>query len=978
MTALTHLFSALLSMSLTALPVIAVVLAVRLLLRRAPRKYSYALWTVVGFRLLCPVSIPQPWSLFNLRPMRAAAEAVGTLSGGFSAVGSAVVPAVPRVAPAPLPSGGAAVEQITRSGGNFALRLGALLWLLGLALLLGYGVWAYFRLRRTVATAVLRETNIYECDAVSSPFVLGFFRPKIYIPFHLDDNRRTFVLCHERIHIRRRDYLVKPLAYLLLALYWWNPAVWLCYILCCRDMEMSCDEAVLNALGKQAKAGYGMALVDFATERRFPAASPLAFGELDAKNRVRHVLKWKKDSAPVTFLALCAVALVAMVCGSNATADSESWVQLKGGGMDAGITVHLAESVQSWALYEDIYEEGRLISSRPVLLAGFATDAPLSRKFSGTLRVAVTTADDTAGFSGNVHCSYQDENGTQSSWTIQLPKDFYTASGAVLGPERETHDAIQRCPLSEQGDVLVLTEIFSTKPDGGTVMYHQDLGVVGANDTVVQFRLVTSQQTAENFPAAAANSPADRLYALRTPYIGDAPAVGELLQALNVGRLGDYTIELFTSKSPLTLQVNFKDIPADIDPTSPGIDSAMWNNALLLLALVDNLEQVNWSYPSREDGEEFLYTIYENGEQADVWIQNLGYDSVKDAGKTPAGFQALWEYLPAGQAKESTLQYLPTAGGAPARSYAYTLDESVGSYGIQELIYQRGTLVSNQWQAGGAAEKLPRQGQFTLQYAPRAASGGWDQIDWKFAPENAPAQAFTTKLPREQYTDGRRETALGEYDWEWPVSLKNSDATTLFAAFYGAGGGVYPLPCEDLNDPARLAACAGDNDVLVVLRLVLSPEGKVPPNPAAPQLPDEAAWWQAYLNAVDNNGFLCSAYAKPRDADLAEIFYNGAGLPDGTNVPEELRTAYEQAIGGTVETDMSRVDSPAGNAFLRAKCGTGLQDHAKGLQNWTYLPEVDVYLFQHGDTNWRGITVVDVTQTEDSAAVLYRRDEEMT
>ncbi|MEG1658045.1 MAG: M56 family metallopeptidase, partial [Oscillibacter sp.] len=731
MTALTRLFSALFTMSLTALPVMAVVLAVRLLLRRAPKKYSYALWAVVGFRLICPVSLPQPWSLFNLRPMRAAAEAVGTLSGGFSAAVSAAVPHGPQSVPVPLP-GEQAMGRAALSGGDLALKIAVLFWLAGLAALVIYGVWAYLRLGRTVATAVLRETNIYECDAVSSPFVLGFFRPKIYIPFHLDDNRRTFVLCHERIHIRRRDYLVKPLAYLLLALYWWNPAVWLCYILCCRDMEMSCDEAVLNALGKQAKAGYGMALVDFATERRFPAASPLAFGELDAKNRVRHVLKWKKVSAPVTFLALCAVALVAMVCGSNATADSESWVRLKGSGMDAGITVRLAESVQSWALYEDIYEEGRLISSRPVLLAGFATDAPLSRQFSGTLRVAVTAADGTDGFSGNVHCSYQDENGTQSSWTIQLPKDFYTASGAFLGPERETHDTTQRCPLSEQGDVLVLTEIFSTKPDGGTVMYHQDLGVVGANDTVVQFRLVTSQQTAENFPAAAANSPADRIYALRTPYVGDAPAVGKLLQALNVGRLGDYTIELFTSKSPLTLQVNFKDIPADIDPSSPSIDGAMWNNAVLLLALVDNLEQVNWSYPSREDGEEILYTVYETGEQADAWSQSLGYAGVKDAAKTPAGFRALWEYLP-----------------------------------------------------------------------------------------------------------------------------------------------------------------------------------------AAPQLPGEAAWWQAYLNAVDNNGFLGSAYAKPQDADLAEIFYNGAGLPDGTNVPEALQTAYEQATGGTVETDMSRVDSPAGNAFLR-------------------------------------------------------------
>lgn len=964
MNELTHLFSALLSMSLTALPVMAVVLAARFLLRSAPKKYSYLLWAVVGFRLACPISLAQPWSLFNLRPLRNAAEAVSAVSGGFSAVS----PSLPPVAtlPTQAPGAGTAAGTTALSGGELALKIAAVVWLAGLALLLFYGVWAYLRLRRTVATAVLRETNLYECDAISSPFVLGFFHPRIYIPFHLDDNQRTYVLCHERTHIRRRDYLVKPLAFGLLAVYWWNPAVWLCYFLCCRDMEMSCDEAVLSTLGVQAKGGYGMALVDFATEKKFPAA--LAFGELDAKNRVKHVLNWKKVSAPAAFLSLCAVALVGMVCLSNATAEQESWVKVEGSAFRPTITVQLADSVRSWALYEDVYKEGTLLSSRSCILAGFPGDPPLTRRFSATLQ-AVVSSDGADGFAGKLDCSWNN-GGTNITWTTPLPKAHYTGAGSFLGPE--TGDSAQRQYLGENGDALLMTQVFSTKPSGGTVLFEKGVGVVAANDTVVQYRLMTSTQTADTLPPAT--SPADALYALRTPYVGDAPAMGKLLEALEVGKLGAYSVELFTAKAPLTLQVNFKDIPADIDPTSPKIDRAMNRNAALLLALVGNLEQVNWSYPSREDGQKILYTNYASIEQTDAWVKSAGNTGVKAAGSRAVTFRALWESLPVTAPAETTLQYrlpvenLPAASGRGVE-YACDFGENVEGYTLQELVYQRGKLVSNQTRS--AAAVITRQGTISLRYAPNPAAGGWDAIDWRFGLEKQ--EAFTTVLPKEAYSDGRMETVFGERTPDAPLAI--GENTVLFAAFYGSGGGIHPLPCEDLNDPARLAACVGDNDVVVLLRLTLWPDAQIPGELPAPETVSAEAWWTAYLSLRDNNGFLCSEYERPQDADLAEIFYTGAGLPDASNLTAELKAAYEKAVGLEIQTDMTWVDGAMADAFLQNKCGTALKYHLKGLQHWTYLPESDVYLFQHGDTHYRLITVLKAIQTKDTATVTYTRED---
>ena len=164
--------------------------------------------------------------------------------------------------------------------------------------------------------------NVYECGAFRSPFVLGFFRPKIYIPFGLEPRQREHVLCHESAHIQRRDYLVKPLGFLLLAIHWFNPLVWLAFHLMSRDMEMSCDEKVLSQLGEEARREYSLSLLSIGSRRRFPAPNPLAFGETGVKERVVNVMKFRRAKRWVTVAAAVAVVAVTAACAANPAGES--------------------------------------------------------------------------------------------------------------------------------------------------------------------------------------------------------------------------------------------------------------------------------------------------------------------------------------------------------------------------------------------------------------------------------------------------------------------------------------------------------------------------------------------------------------------------------------------------------------------------------------------------------------------------------
>lgn len=311
-------FQQVVSMSLTASLVILAICGARLLLRQAPKKFSYWLWAGAAFRLVCPFSFPAAFSLLALAPAAQTVAETGPLTEVSYLPGAGLPAAAPGVGTAD-----AALPQAAGAGQALGLwEMLGLVWLLGAAVLLIGALVAYLRVKGQVATAVKFAHNVYECGAFRSPFVLGFFRPKIYIPFGLEPRQREHVLCHESAHIQRRDYLVKPLGFLLLAIHWFNPLVWLAFHLMSRDMEMSCDEKVLSQLGEEARREYSLSLLSIGSRRRFPAPNPLAFGETGVKERVVNVMKFRRAKRWVTVAAAVAVVAVTAACAANPAGES--------------------------------------------------------------------------------------------------------------------------------------------------------------------------------------------------------------------------------------------------------------------------------------------------------------------------------------------------------------------------------------------------------------------------------------------------------------------------------------------------------------------------------------------------------------------------------------------------------------------------------------------------------------------------------
>lgn len=311
-------FQQVVSMSLTASLVILAICGARLLLRQAPKKFSYWLWAGAAFRLVCPFSFPAAFSLLALAPAAQTVAENGPLTEVSYLPGAGLPEAAPGVGAAD-----AILPQAAGAGQALGLwEVLGLVWLLGAAALLIGALVAYLRVKGQVATAVKFAHNVYECGAFRSPFVLGFFRPKIYIPFGLEPRQREHVLCHESAHIQRRDYLIKPLGFLLLAIHWFNPLVWLAFHLMSRDMEMSCDEKVLSQLGEEARREYSLSLLSIGSRRRFPAPNPLAFGETGVKERVVNVMKFRRAKRWVTVAAAVAVVAVTAACAANPAGES--------------------------------------------------------------------------------------------------------------------------------------------------------------------------------------------------------------------------------------------------------------------------------------------------------------------------------------------------------------------------------------------------------------------------------------------------------------------------------------------------------------------------------------------------------------------------------------------------------------------------------------------------------------------------------
>lgn len=316
---MSKLFLHLLNISITAGWIVLVVVLLRFVLKKAPKWIRVVLWGLVALRLMLPVSIESVTSLVpsaetvhvepvtytiirdsDPHPLPVEGEQI-VLQSGFSALNSVVNPVM---------------EQATAKHVDTVTMLKTVagwVWLAGVCGMLLYALISFLRLRHRVRASVLLEKGVYVCDEISDPFILGLIVPKIYLPSGMDEQTRAYVLSHERAHLRRFDFIWKPLGFLLLSVYWFNPLLWLAYLLLCRDIELACDEKVVKELDDAGKAAYSEALVHASVSRRMVSACPLAFGETGVKGRVKSVLNYKKPAFWIILVALLAI-IVTAVC----------------------------------------------------------------------------------------------------------------------------------------------------------------------------------------------------------------------------------------------------------------------------------------------------------------------------------------------------------------------------------------------------------------------------------------------------------------------------------------------------------------------------------------------------------------------------------------------------------------------------------------------------------------------------------------
>lgn len=300
-------FLKLLNMSLTASILAAVVIFLRLWLKKAPRWIHCLLWAMVALRLVLPFSLKSTASLIP------DTELITQDSIPYSGIQLTPVPSVPdQNTIVPLPQQGI-TSSVPAGAAVDILSVLAILWVAGMTVMAAYSLISYLRLRRQVAPSLALTGNIYLCDYIETPFILGIIRPRIYLPTAMHPSAAAHVLAHERAHIRRLDHWWKPLGFILLTVHWFNPVIWAAYILLCRDIELACDEKVIKEMGCEDKRAYSEALLRCSVPRRMIAACPLAFGEVGVKERVKNVMKFRKPALWI-ILAAVVVCITVAVC----------------------------------------------------------------------------------------------------------------------------------------------------------------------------------------------------------------------------------------------------------------------------------------------------------------------------------------------------------------------------------------------------------------------------------------------------------------------------------------------------------------------------------------------------------------------------------------------------------------------------------------------------------------------------------------
>ena len=330
------------NMSVTASIIIVFVLLSRILLKKSPKIFSYVLWVVVLFRLLCPVSVTTDFSLLGLFNVTAREETKHTTSINYipqeidtTYLSEIVIPNEEKtsigqetelqqnnnILPEIKENGNILTDEATPTIKWSPMMYATVVWMVGAVGILAYSVFLLIRIQRSLVGTVHMRDNIYLADYIESPFVIGLVSPKVYLPSNLLKQELEYIVLHEQHHIRRGDHIVKWLSFLALCIHWFNPLVWVAFVLSGKDMEMSCDEAVVKKLGGEIQQEYSASLLSLATGRRIIAGTPLAFGEGNTKSRIKNVLKWKKPKVWISAVAVVFCVIAVLWCVGNPNVD---------------------------------------------------------------------------------------------------------------------------------------------------------------------------------------------------------------------------------------------------------------------------------------------------------------------------------------------------------------------------------------------------------------------------------------------------------------------------------------------------------------------------------------------------------------------------------------------------------------------------------------------------------------------------------
>ena len=342
---MTEIFLQILNMSISASYIVLAVFLLRFLLKKAPKWITVFLWGIVAVRLICPFSIESVLSLIPSSEVvspNIMTDKTPTINTGIPFINSTINPVISESF-TPTPGDSANPLQIW-------IQILTAVWVAGMVALLIYTAIGYVRVRRKIGTAVLYKDTIYQSEHVVSPFVLGILKPKIYLPFNMNEQDMEHVVEHEMAHIHRKDHLWKPIGFLLLALHWFNPLMWLGYVLLCRDIELACDEKVIQELDNDGRADYSQALLSCSVNRRMIAACPLAFGEVGVKERIKSVLNYKKPAFWVIIVAVVACVVLAVCFLTNPVQKPSDFGETDPGKMNAEQTTLMEQYPQYFGL----------------------------------------------------------------------------------------------------------------------------------------------------------------------------------------------------------------------------------------------------------------------------------------------------------------------------------------------------------------------------------------------------------------------------------------------------------------------------------------------------------------------------------------------------------------------------------------------------------------------------------------------------